>query len=215
MDEQQKAFLLLALIIAIMFYAGRAHADVAGPAMLPSAAAAAVAGDDQSSKQHVAMHEIRSAARRLEQATLQWDFTSNSQEFALLRSAHDQLASAIKKLCCAQRGRAVEVLTDVEFVMARASAQLGPSRSATGASYGPPAPSRDQLAQLTIETQDLARETPSVHRLLDAGRLDSSNPKASHARSPRERDPVDYANTDPLSWPPGRPATAPQFHFRF
>ncbi|SPE27037.1 exported hypothetical protein [Burkholderiales bacterium] len=215
MDDQQKTFLLLALIIAILFYAGGTHAEAAVPVMDPGAATALVASEDQSSKKQAAMHEIGSAARRLEQATLQWDFSSNSQELALLQSAHDRLASAIKSLCCAQRVRAVELLTDIEFVMARASARLDPSRSATGASYGPPAPSRDQLAQLTTEAQDLARGTPGAHRLLDAGNRDLPSQNASNGRSAREPEPIDDASTDPLRWPPGRPETAPQFHFRF
>src|SRR5271165_959683 len=62
MDDQQKTFLLLALMIAILFCAGRAHAEAAAPVMDPGAATALVASEDQSSKQQAAMHEIGSAA---------------------------------------------------------------------------------------------------------------------------------------------------------
>ncbi len=215
MDDQDKTILLLALIIAIVFYAGQAHAQTTGPAMPPSSASAQVTAADANANELAAMHEIHAAARRLERAALQWDFSSNAEELALLQSAHDWLAPAIRRLCCAQRARVVQLESDIDFVMARAGAQSGPLQSTTGASSGPPAPTRDQLAQLAVEAQDLGRNAPIAHRLIDTDKRNLTGRKTSDGQPAPAPDPMDYANTDFYSWPPGQPETSPQFHFRF
>jgi len=215
MDDEQKTLLLLALIIAIMLYASRAHAQIAPPTVPVHTAPARLASVAPGGDQLAAMHEIRTAERRLERAALQRDFSSDAKELALLQSAHDRVAPAIQRLCCAQRVRAAYLESDIDFAIARAIARLEPLLSTTGASSGPPAPSRDQLAQLAVEAQDLVRNARLMHRLIDTGNGDLRSQKTSDLRSRAVRDPIDYANPDTLSWPPTKPDSVPQLRFRF
>jgi hypothetical protein len=215
MNDEQKTFLLLILIGAIMIVARSAHAEIGAPERHSGIATAVNVTDGQSRAEQSSMHEIRSAVRSLEQAALQWNLASNTRERALLQSAHDRLAAAIKGLCCAQRARAVQLESDIDQVFVRDSSHLGPLVSPDGEAFGPPAPSRNQLAQLAMEGQDLVRNVPKVRRLQNTDTLDSSNQVVDDARSRPRQDPIDPANGDPVSWPARGPATSPQFHFQF
>ncbi len=215
MNDEQKTLLLLMLISAIIIAARSAHAEIGAPATHSGTATAVNATDVQSRAEQSSMHEIRSAVRSLEQAALQGNLASNTRERALLQSAHERLAAANKGLCCTQRARAVQLESDIDQVLVRDSAHLGPLVSPDGETFGPPAPSRDQLAQLATEGQDLVRNAPKVHRLQDTDTLDSSNQAVDDVRSRPRQDPIDLANGDPVSWPLRGAATSPQFHFQF
>lgn len=215
MNDEKKAFLLLALIGAMILFASQAHAEIGPPVTHPSTASTVVTGDMQSKAGQSPMHEIRSAVGRLEQAALESDFASNTQVLALLQTAHDRLGSAIKSLCCAQRARAVQLQSDIEHVIVRDSARLGPLVSTDGDTFGPPAPTRNQLAQLATEGQDLMRDAPIVHRPVDTDAFDTTNQETGDTRSRARQDPMDLAKADVLSWPGDRAVPSPQFHFQF
>jgi hypothetical protein len=199
---KQEILLLLALIGATALFACQAHADDGY-------------GNGTQRESRAAQRGIASASRRLDRAALQWEFTSRADELLLLQSARDRLGEVVKRLCCTQRDQAEKLEADIGRVVDRAAVQLGPLRSATGASYGPPGPSRAQLASLAQEGQDLVhRAPPTVHPGL-AREPETPRRRAGDAMRPSRHEAPDLANAGLFAWPPDKPAATTQFQFYF
>jgi hypothetical protein len=158
--------------------------------------------------------QISAAVRCLQQATLQWDFASNKDVLGLLRKAQDDLVAAARQQSGAQRMRTDELLADLNRAIERASTQLGSLSTPSGETFGPLAPSRNDLAQLASEGQDLERGVPLVHRLLLTVDVGSQNRDASPAHTQIQQADFALANSDLPSWPELQ-ARWPQVHFRF
>jgi len=211
MDDQQKAFLLLALICATVLFFTRAHAQEALTTEQPMAAAVAAS----EKKPIEAKQLIRLAVQQLQQAALQRDFASNADELQMLQSAHDTLVAAIKKLCCEEREHAAQLSSDIEHVLVRDSTYLGALVSPADDRFGPPAPTRDQLAQLAQEGEELMRGAPIVHRLIDSD-MYSLTSRAQPVAPVRVNDrPFSPTYTDSFNLPADEHAATTQFHFRF
>lgn len=58
-NDEQKALLVLTLIGALAFYAGRAHAEGLAPQMHPSAACAVITGGAKADERRCAMDQVR------------------------------------------------------------------------------------------------------------------------------------------------------------
>jgi len=212
MDDHQRAVLLLALICATVFFLTRAHAqELSVPAQPPVASASAVASGEPTD----ATQLIRSAVQQLQQAALQRDFTSNAAELQLLQSAHDALIAAIKKLCCQERERAAQLSSDIEHALVRDSTYLGPLVSPEDERFGPPAPTRDQLAQLAQEGQELVRGAPVMHRLIDSDTSNLTSRSAPPAPVRINERPLGPIYSDSFYLPPDAHAASTQFQFRF
>ena len=159
--------------------------------------------------------QIDQAVRCLKQATLQWDFASNADVLALLRKARDHLVAAAKQQHGKTRMRTDDLLADLNRAIERASTQLGTLSSPNGETFGPQAPSRNDLAQLASEGQDLERGAPLVHRLLLTVDLGSQDRHESPAHRQIEQADFALASSDAPSWPPEPQSRWPQVHFRF
>jgi hypothetical protein len=214
MNHHHRALLLLAAVSGILFVATRADADGSTFAANPTVAPTANARDAEAADKRGGKFEIRYAVGQLDQAALQWDFSSHAQELDLLQSARARLASWIGKQRSPQLEYAQQLETDIDDVILRASSQIGPLHSATGASYGPPAPSRNQLAQLATEAQNLERETATARRLTD-GTRDASIRSSQDPGVQSAGESFDPAQGDALSWPLGTPSTTALFAFNF
>ncbi|HYB49505.1 MAG TPA: hypothetical protein VED47_00210 [Burkholderiaceae bacterium] len=215
MTDPDKIILALAIVCGIVLAASRAHAATLPETAPRDVAATQVASVPVDKGPLYGMHQIRSAVRSLEQAALEFDFSSNKHELVLLQSAHDQIASAMKTLCCVERERAQALLSDIDHVLVRDQSYLGPLASPNGDEVGPFGPTQGQLDQLAIEGQDLVEHAPVAHRLNDADAYDlaGNRPPASLVK-PRGN-PFPWVNTDPLSMPTDTPATTQQFRFSF
>ena len=212
MDDQQKVFLLLALICATVFFLTRAHAqDISAPRQSPVATTNPAA----STAPTEATQLIRTAVQQLQQAALQRDFTSNAAELQLLQSAHDTLVTAIKKLCCQEREHAAQLTADIEHVLVRDSSYLGPLTSPSDERFGPPAPTRNQLAQLAQEGQELVRGAPMVHRLIDSDMYSVTSRSLPVTPARVNENPIGPTYSDSIYLPPDTHAATTQFHFRF
>jgi len=211
MDDQQKTFLLLALICATVFFLTRAHAQEPLTTEQPAAAAAAVTEAELPQASQL----IRSVVQQLQQAVLQRDFASNADELALLQSAHDTLVAAIKKLCCQERERAAQLASDIEHVLVRDSTYLGPLTSPADERFGPVGPTRDQLAQLAQEGQELLRGAPTIHRLIDSDTFSLTIPSRPAETVRVNEYPISPTYTDSFNLPADEHAATTQFHFRF
>lgn len=211
MDDQQKAFLLLALVCATLFFLTRAHAQEASAMEEPASAAVAITDAEPTE----ATQLVRSAVQQLQQAALQRDFTSNDNVLQMLRSAHDTLVAAIKKLCCQERERAAQLASDIEHVLVRDSTYLGPLISPADERFGPPAPTRDQLAQLALEGQELIRGAAVMHRLIDSDTFNLTSRSLPAAPARVNEKPIGPTYTDSFNLPPDEHAATTQFHFRF
>lgn len=98
MDPGQR-LLLNTMTAAMIGFAACARAQPAPSVVAPTVATSLGAAAAEESAQHaVAQAQINDAVRDLERATLQWDFTSNASELALLQHAHDQLSAAASQL---------------------------------------------------------------------------------------------------------------------
>ena len=215
MDRRKNAALLLMLASAMTLGAARATAP-AGVARLPSTASVLTAADALSAWTGTsARRQLHAAVRGLEQAALQTDFASNDEELALLQSAHDRLLGAARSLCCAQRARALRLAADIDHVIVRDSARLGALVSPDGDSFGPPAPTRNQLAQLATEGRDLLRNVRPWHPIVDSDDDALATSKTGDVRQPLAKDSFDLAFASPVALPPNARQAAPQFRFRF
>jgi hypothetical protein len=212
MDDQQKAILLLALICATVFFLTRAHAQ---DASTPRQSTVATTNTAASTVSTDATQLIRTAVQQLQQAALQRDFTSNAAELQLLQSAHDTLVAAVKKLCCQERERAAHLASDIEHVLVRDSTYLGPLISPSDERFGPPAPTRDQLAQLAQEGQEMVRGAPVVHRLIDSDTYSLTSRAVPVVPARVNENPIGPTYTDSFYLPPDTHAATTQFHFRF
>jgi hypothetical protein len=212
MGNSFRYFWLFSLIAAFLVLSARAHAKTAeeppartDPAgfLVPCATCPGAMNP---------MRDVRTAEGLIEQAALQRDFSSNARELTLLRGAHDALESAIDSLCCMRRERAAVLAADLDHVLVRDAAHDGFAHSVDGFTYGPPAPSRDQLARLASEAWDLVRGAPLDHRpiLFTPGDLPSDwiPPRASTRT-------LGYGATGARAWPLGSDAPVDQFHFLF
>ena len=215
MNDQRKTLFLLALICATVFFLTRAHAQEAATGQQPPVAAAATSGGAASAEPSQATKLVRSAAQQLQQAALQRDFTSNADELALLQSAHDTLVAAIKKLCCQERERAAQLASDIEHVLVRDSTYLGPLTSPADERFGPVGPTRDQLAQLAQEGQELLRGAPTIHRLIDSDTFSLTIPSRPAETVRANEYPMSPTYTDSFNLPADEHAATNQFHFRF
>ncbi len=214
--DSNRSVLLIALTATLFGFAGCAHAHVMPASSSSKAVGSLSAGSvDPSVRAEAAQAQISAAVRDLEQATLQWDFSSNASELALLQQAHDQLAAAARHLHGVRRVHTDQLLADLDHAIRRASAELGPLHSNTGETFGPPAPSRNQLAQLATEAQDLERGASIAHRLLDTIDLGSTSRHASGAQTQMEQAEIPLASQDLQAWPPETHLNLPQVNFRF
>jgi hypothetical protein len=204
--------MLIAVASALLAWGACAKAaqptDVSAPAAAVSSDAAPLDRPDP------AATRISDATRALEQAALQADFASNERQLELLQQAFDDLTVAVHRLHGAQRARVDGLLADLSHAIERASAPIGPVASPLGDAVGPPPPSRNQLAQLAIEAQEVERQAPTVHRLVD-GTLVASNANRASAGSPDDATANELNNQDPLSWPLRPERAWPQVHFQF
>ncbi len=216
MDPSRRSF-VNTLTAAMIGFAAYAHAQPARTEVVPAVAINLdTAAGERSARHVVAQAQIDDAVGALEQATLQRDFTSNAGELALLQRAHDRLSAAAKHLDGARREQTMELLADLDHSVQRASSRLGPLASPDRESFDPRAPSRNQLAQLATQGQDLQRSTPAAHRLLDGSGLGStSRPPAVGDRRSAAQIWAAPANADLLSWPAEMRATWPQIDWPF
>jgi hypothetical protein len=199
---------VVALISALHFWA--AGADAAEPA---AGGAPTVVGPDSRDAPEA---KIRDAARVLEQAALQADFASDARELALLQQAHDDLTAAVDQLNGVQRDRARGLLDDLEHAIHGASTRLGALITPFAEPDDPPAPSRDQLAQLATEAQELERQSPTLHRLVDSVTVRSAPDRDADSVPPAPPpSPIDVANQELLRWPLGVQTVWPQIRYRF
>jgi hypothetical protein len=211
MDSNRK--LLLVLLTAALFgFAGSARANVASADTgqvgtgIP-ALAQLIAAEGRS----IVQAQISDAAHDLEQAARQRDFASNAHELALLQWAHEDLAAAAKALHGVERTRTIDLLADLDLTIRRASTHLGPLLSPDGDLLGPLPPSRNQLARLAKEAQDLERNAAVVPQARHAHPL--PRPLIGHRAMrpvplPRPRPVITsaMAGEDSLSWPLGTQA---------
>jgi len=102
------------------------------------------------------------------------------------------------------------LLDDLEQAVDRTDALLGPVISPGDDGVGPPVPSRDQLAQLAIEAQELERMAPEVHRLVGTAII-ATTPVREDTGVPLAppRSPINVANRELLLWPLGNDTTWP------
>jgi hypothetical protein len=207
---------LIALTATLFGFAACAHAHVMQTSTVSTAAVSLTAGSaDPSVRLGAAQAQISAAVRALEQATLQWDFSSNASELALLQQAREDLGAAAKQLDGIRRVQTDQLLADLDHAIRRTATELGPLHSNTGDTFGPPPPSRNQLAQLTTEGQDLERGVPFAHRLLDTVDSGSTSRHVSLGRTQMAQAEIGLANKDLQSWPPDEQVNWPQVHFRF
>jgi hypothetical protein len=192
------------LALAAALLVPLAYSEAAQAAPVAAAAAVSDGAPDATAA------KISEAARALEQAALQAQFASDARELALLQQAHDDLSAALDHLHGTRRTRTMWLLDDLEQAIQRSTTQLGPVTSPVEDSLGPRVPSRDQLAQLAIEAQELERQAPDVHRLVGTAIIGATQPRedtgAPHAPP---RSPIDVANRELLSWPLGNDTTWP------
>lgn len=196
MDNQKATFLMLTLVSIMVLFASHAHAQALNPEQRAPIAAIQYAGATSGVNRGDPARRIRSAVRKLEQAALQLDFSSNERELELLQSARDRLALAIGGLCCAQRERAAGLQADIDHVIVRDASRLGLLVSPEGNEFGPPAPTRSQLAQLVSEGQELVRDAPVVRRLRTSRDLDFAIPPSGAAAASGPLAPTGPARTD-------------------
>lgn len=209
MDPNRK-FAVIVMTAALFGFAANVHANPPSAAT-PQAGAGilGIAALIQADRRSIAQAQISDAVRDLEQAALQWDFASNARELALLQQAHEDLAAAAKQLHGVQRTQTIDLLADLDHAIRRASTHLGPLLSPDGDTFGPLAPSRDQLAQLATEAQDLECNAPTIHRLRDTVSPSSTARDRTGAQPTNRPAAVALAGEDPLSWPLGTQAAWP------
>jgi hypothetical protein len=215
--DPSRRLLVNTLTATMIGFAACAHAQPAVTEVVPAVVINLdTAAAERSVRHAMAQAQIDDAVGALEQATLQRDFASNARELGLLQRAHDRLSAAAKQLDGARRAQTIDLLADLDHSVERASSHLGPLASPDGGSFDPRAPSRNQLAQLATEGQDLQRSTPAAHRLLDGSGLGSTSrlPTVGDRQSAAQIWAAP-ANADLLSWPAEMRATWPQIDWPF
>ncbi len=217
--DANRRFGPIVMTAALFCLAAVAHAN---PALTETSQAGTgirgIAQVIQADRRRIAQAQIDDAVRELKQAAMQADFASNERELSLLQEAHENLLAAAGQLNGVQRTRAIELLADLDHVIKRGSAELGPLISSTGDTFGPPPPSRNQLAQLANEGQDLERGRRFAHRLLDAvdpGQTSQKSKQVTRAQTQMEQAEIALGGKDLQAWPPDMRATWPRVHFRF
>jgi hypothetical protein len=173
------------------------------------------AAAEQLAREVVAQSQIADAVRDLEQAALQSDFSSNARELAFLQHAHEQLRAAAKQLDGARFDRIIDLLADLEHAVDRASTRAGPPISPAEKASVARAPSHNQLAQLATEGQDLERNAPTAHRLVDGNGLGSTARQPRGAQAPMGQISTIPWDADMQTWSPEPRATSPQLRLRF
>ncbi len=195
-------FVLSALAAVILLY-GQAVAAVDA------------ASTSDSAFSGTAPREVRMAVRRINQAALEWGLVSTTRELALLHTASEHLALALAQGCRWQCDAVSKLREQISRVIGRANAQQDPLGRATGASLGPPAPSRSELVGLARNGQDLLRKLPMEHLRRDLVAVDADASVGRREASPTPLAPLDLAGAGLLSWPPERPSTRALFRFHF
>jgi hypothetical protein len=153
---------------AVLAFAGTAGAATRRFSAGPAAGAAMLAPPGHADRaRRNAMALLRDAAAGLDQAALQRDFASNASVLRLLQRAHDDLAAAGKTLCCAERTQAIGLAAGIDYAIARGSAQLGTLVSNGPDRFGPLPPSRNELAVLAKEGQQLVHDSLPALRAPD------------------------------------------------
>ncbi len=159
---------------------------------------------------------IEDAVRDLEQAALQSDFSSTERQLTLLQRARDTLRAVVKRLQGGvPRDKAVALLADLDHALQRASNRLGPLTPPSAGTFGPQVPSHNQLAQLASAGQDLVRDAPTVHHLLDGNGLRPMSQPPVDVHRPAGQFSSAPSSADLLSWPPDKRATWSQIKFHF
>jgi hypothetical protein len=213
--DPNRNLLLIAFTAALFGFAASARADVAPAGTVRAdAGISGLAQLIQADGRSIVQAQISDAMRDLEQACLQRDFASNARELALLQWAREDLVAAARQLHGVEHARAIDLLADLDHAIRRASTHLGPLLSPDGDMYGPQPPSRDQLAQLATEAQDLERNAPKIHRLRDTVSPESTPRDRTEAQS-ANRSATAALGEDPLSWPLGPQAAWPQAQVPF
>jgi hypothetical protein len=220
MNDYQKGLLIAALAMGMILCVSRAHAaQDPNPGPWPGSAAGSSAP--------AALHRVQRASRYLEQAALQWDFASNARQLDLLRQARGDLQTALPGLRGLRRRQAAALSADIGRVLVRDTSPLEIQADAGldtgGPNLGPLAPSRDELAVLAKEGQDLVRSAPVAIRpseipelALDGGPgFASSASGIGTNASPDGADASANDGVDPLFLPDQASATSTQLHFRF
>jgi hypothetical protein len=218
--DPHRSLIGLSMAVALLMVSATSEATVSVPATAQALAASPITRTqgtlaDPSGRAVAGSAQTSEAVRCLKQATLQWDFASNAEVLALLRTAQDDLVAAARQQGGAQRMRTDDLLADLNRAIERASTQLGTLISPSGETFGPQAPNRNDLAQLAAEGEDLERGMPLVHRLLltvDVGPPDAG---ALPAHTQIQQTEFALANSDLWSWPPEPQAQWPQVRFRF
>jgi hypothetical protein len=207
----------LSMAALLLACAAPAHARVSSTEAVPSVASSAPvpAPVGPAVPHRPGQQQIAEATRCLEQATLQWDFASNADVLALLRKAQDDLVTAARQLHGRDRMQADELLADLNHAIEQSSTRSGRLASPSGETYGPQAPNRNELAELTTQAQDLERGVPFAHRLLVTLDPDSTDQRALPAHTEIQQADFALARADLQSWPPEPRVRWPQVHFRF
>jgi hypothetical protein len=206
----------LLMVVSMFGMAVGAYAQpapiVIEPTVFPIAKAAAA---EQSAREAVAQTQIADAVRDLERAALQSDFSSNARELSFLRQAREQLRAAARQLDGARRDGIIDLLVDLDHAVDRASTRTGPPISPDEETSGARAPSHNQLAQLATQGQDLERNAPTAHRLVDENGLGSTARQARGALPPAGQVSTAPWDADMQTWSPEPRATSPQLRLRF
>ena len=215
MNARQRAIQSLTMVLAIAFTASAsAGAGFAGRSAVVPATAGAAEQSDRSLGWQPGRAQIRQAVGCLEQAALQWDFSTNARELALLHKAQGFLIAAARQQQGAERIRTDDLLADLNLAIERTSTHLGRLISPDGDTFGSQAPDHDQLAQLATEGQDLERGSPLPHRLLDSVNVGPTrDPLPAHRQL--EQSEIAQADSDVQTWPPDLPMRWPQVRFQF
>jgi hypothetical protein len=206
----------LLTITAIFGIAASAHAQAPSTIIAPTVSATVVAAAaEQTAREAVAQSQIADAARSLERAALQSEFSSNARELTFLRRAQEQLAAAASQLDGARRDRIIDLLVDLDHAVQRASTRAGPPIWPDVETSSTRAPSHNQLAQLATQGQDLERNAPTAHRLVDGNGLGSTARLARPAQPLKGQISAAPWDADLQTWMPEPRATWPQMHLRF
>jgi hypothetical protein len=206
----------LLMVVSMFGMAAGAHAQPAPIVIEPMVySLVEAAAAEQFAREAVAQSQIVDAVRDLERAALQSDFSSNAREMAFLQHAHEQLRAAAKQLDGARFDRTIDLLADLDRAVERTSTRAGPPISPGEEASVARAPSHNQLAQLATEGQDLERNAPTAHRLVDENGLGSTARQARGALPPTGQVSTAPWDADMQTWLPEPRGTSPQLRLRF
>ena len=186
----------VAWVLATAFCVSLPGVGEAQSAVLPSASTVRTVNRDTPDA------KIDDARRALEQAAVQVDFASDAREIELLQQAHDDLSGAIDQLHGPQRQRTLDVLSDLNQAMHRATASLGRLIAPGGEGFGPLVPSRQLLRGLATEALELQRNAPELQRLPSTIVVEvGGRPQQTESASARAQEPIRLVEQELLSWP--------------